>query len=291
MMGLGGFGPPSRAPEAGKETISVNWALVKSDFLKWLKSKAFCSEYLERIVVDLDKRVKVIAGPMDVVELFSGLSSGQRHNLDRAVRNLFNFCESMGWDESFLRRLRKALPRDEVGVDIRVPSEAEVVASLRRLSRVSLRYRAFYNLLLDSGLRLTEVARLLSDFKAERAEHSGGFVRCGLGYFRGSKLAYFAYFTQSTYALIRKIGKDEFCSNNASAHAYRLGLLPGKYLRKFAFDKMIELEFPESIADFIQGRVPVRVGAKHYMALMRRADQFYPRYAKYITHLRQKAFN
>jgi len=54
---------------------------------------------------------------------------------------------------------------------------------------------------------------------------------------------------------------------------------------------MIELEIPESVADFIEGRVPKRIGAKHYMALARQASKFYPRYAVYITRLRQKALN
>jgi len=52
---------------------------------------------------------------------------------------------------------------------------------------------------------------------------------------------------------------------------------------------MIELEVPESVADFIEGRVPKRIGAKHYMALARQASKFYPRYARYITELREKA--
>ena len=64
-----------------------------------------------------------------------------------------------------------------------------------------------------------------------------------------------------------------------------------KYLRKFAFDKMIELEVSESVADFIEGRVPKRIGAKHYMALARQASKFYPRYAEYITRMRQKTLN
>jgi len=62
-----------------------------------------------------------------------------------------------------------------------------------------------------------------------------------------------------------------------------------KYLRKFAFDKMIELDISESVADFIEGRVPTRIGAKHYMALARQADQKYGRYADHVTQLRQEA--
>lgn len=42
-------------------------------------------------------------------------------------------------------------------------------------------------------------------------------------------------------------------------------------LHKFCFDKMIELEVAERVANFIQGRVPRRIVAKHYLALARQA--------------------
>jgi intergrase/recombinase len=51
---------------------------------------------------------------------------------------------------------------------------------------------------------------------------------------------------------------------------------------------MIGLEIPESVADFIQGRVARSIGAKHYTALKRQADKFYGKYAKYLTKLREK---
>jgi intergrase/recombinase len=53
---------------------------------------------------------------------------------------------------------------------------------------------------------------------------------------------------------------------------------------------MIELEIPESVADFIEGRVPKRIGARHYMILRRQADNFYGRYAAYLAKLRGESF-
>jgi intergrase/recombinase len=53
--------------------------------------------------------------------------------------------------------------------------------------------------------------------------------------------------------------------------------------------KAIELGVPESVADFIEGRTPKTIGAKHYMILLRHAKQYYPKYAEYVTQLRQKA--
>jgi intergrase/recombinase len=53
--------------------------------------------------------------------------------------------------------------------------------------------------------------------------------------------------------------------------------ITSKYLRKSSFDTMIseELGIPESVADFIQGRIPKRVGARHYTKLLRQADGQY----------------
>jgi len=57
------------------------------------------------------------------------------------------------------------------------------------------------------------------------------------------------------------------------------------FLEEFNFNKMIELEIPESVADFIQGRVPQRIGAEHYMALARQTNRFSGKYAEYLRDL------
>ena len=50
---------------------------------------------------------------------------------------------------------------------------------------------------------------------------------------------------------------------------------------------MIELEMPESVADFIEGRVPRTIGAIHYLELRQKAIHFYPRYCNYLKKLRR----
>ena len=52
---------------------------------------------------------------------------------------------------------------------------------------------------------------------------------------------------------------------------------------------MIELGVPESVADFIEGRAPKTIGAKHYIILLRQAKQYYPKYVEYLTNLKRKA--
>jgi len=78
-----------------------------------------------------------------------------------------------------------------------------------RLSNKSVRDQAAYNLLLDSGLRLVEVSRLLSSLpEAEKLE---GFYRCpvGLFYMQLKRKAdqYYPRYTQYLTELRRKAGK------------------------------------------------------------------------------------
>jgi intergrase/recombinase len=230
---------------------------------------------------------------MDVLGLFSGLTCGQAHNLDRALRNLFNFLEAQGFSKGYLDVLRKNLPRDEVGVDLWIPSPKEIALSLRVMAGGCLKYRALYDLVVDSGLRLVEACRFMNGFSEVSIEELDGFCVAPLGYFRRSKLAYFAFFTGETFRLIQRVGEEVEWRAAVTYVRKRSDVVAFKYLRKFANDTMTneELNIPESVADFIQGRTPKSIGARHYMKLKRKAIQFYPRYAEYISRLRQKTLN
>jgi len=232
----------------------------------------------------LDRFVKILESPMDIIMLFNPLSVGQQHHLNRALRSLFNFCEIMGFEKARLDALRKAIPKDKTGIDLWVPEEDLIVDNLHRLNGLIPKYRAAWSLCLDSGIRYVEAVNLINGFSERHLQKMNDFYRYEIGMFRESKTAYYAYFTDHTLSLIRDVGIEKI---NASNHNIdKRGYVAPKYLRKFAFDKMISLEIPESVADFIEGRVPKRIGAKHYMALMRQADKFYGRYGEYVTKLR-----
>jgi len=159
------------------------------------------------------------------------------------------------------------------------------------MSKAPLGYKAVYELTVDSGLRLEEACKLVNNFKEAQVEKYDDFYVAQLGYFRRSKLAYFAFFTGTTFRLITQLNKKVDPQLAANYRRKRPNVVAFKYLRKFANDTMTskELNIPESTADFIQGRTPKSIAAKHYMKLKRKAIQFYPRYAKYILQLRQNA--
>jgi intergrase/recombinase len=114
-----------------------------------------------------------------------------------------------------------------------------------------------------------------------------------LGFFRGCKIAFAGYFSETTLRLIEQVKKKGEVLKEDSAHhyLYKFGYIRGKYLRKFAFDSMIseQINIPESVADFIEGRTPKKIGARHYSKLVAQADGHYPKYGAYITRLREKA--
>ena len=244
--------------------------------------------YLERFLAG-----RVIEGPMDVVRLFRSLSPGQRKNLNRALRNLLNFLEAMGWPTAYLNLLRRNIPKDQLGEDLYRPSEDRILESLRLMEeRARKKYRLLYWLILESGgLRLREAVRLYNTAGTLEAEElpGGSYVKVLLGYFRGTKRAYYAYLSRETYSMILE-GEERINYPSARTYLNKVSreIVAWKYLRKYAYDKLLELEVPESVADFIQGRVPKRIGAKHYLNLRKRADQYYPRYGRYVEKLRRQ---
>ena len=270
-----------------QDAYTLSWKEVREDFIAWLNSRNLDPEYRQSIISNLDRFAPKISSPIDVSKLFSGLSRGQRHCLLYSIRNLFNFAELAGFPEFWIQKLRKALPKDSIGVDNYVPSENEIECSIRKLRRIPLKYQALYNLLLDSGLRLREAIYLINNFQRlhDRLEIHEKFVCIPLFLLRRSKKSFYAYFLHETLDLIRN--NEAKLKPNASSHEFRKhGMVPAKYVRKFVFDKMIELDVPEAVADFIQGRAPTTVGRKHYMALKRQADRNYPKYANYIRRLK-----
>ena len=201
-----GFEPGSSAWEDEGEAAvgrrSLIWARSKPEFTEYMQAKRYNERYVKCIISYLDRYVVELREPMDVVRIFAWLTSGQQHNLNRAVRNFLNFAELKGVNDDYLNSLRKAIPKEVAGFNLNVPSEEEIKMSLRKLGSAPLKYRCLWNLLLDSGLRLTEAIRLINDFGG--ATEVSGFHRCTLGYFRGSKLAFAGYFTSHTLKLIQQ---------------------------------------------------------------------------------------
>lgn len=276
--------PSFRKRSFTKKTFSLKWLEDTEKLEAWLESEDYSPDFKKDVLSYLRRYVVEIGEPFDIVAMFGKIKKGKRH-LALALRTLFNFYEAVGVDSLYLDYLRKAVPNVRCGIDLKIPSEPQILDSLRKLSRAPVKYQAIYQLLLDSGLRLSEAVELINNF--QEAEAVNGFYRCEVAMFRGEKQAYYGHFTERTLDLVKQV-KEKLERNPTSRYFRKWKLVASKYLRKYAFDKMIELEVPESVADFIEGRVPTRIGAKHYLALARQSAKFYPRYQTYIEKLKAK---
>jgi len=269
--------------------LSIDWARLREKFCSYAYDR-YVRYNADHLIRYLDRFLKEpVRDSTDILKIFRGLSVGQQHHLNRALRALFNYLEILGWSREWLDSLRKAIPKDRIGIDLHVPEPGEILEGMKKLPVIPLKYRTLWNLCLESGTRLLEAIRIIGEFREEKLMELDGFCRYEVAAFRGSKQAYYAYFLPETLSMIRKVAGIRIERRAASSYFSKRDLVSPKYLRKFAFDRMIQLGVPESVADFIEGRVPRRIGAKHYMALRRQADKWYPRYAEYLKDLRKKA--
>ena len=275
--------------------LVIDYQAVKKQFIMWLRSRGLSQEhYVEKMIGYLDRFAKPVKEPMDIVAMFDGLGDSQRRHLANGFRNIFNFYESQGFvNREYLDLLRKNLPSVSVGVDLKVPEPQEIIHSLMLL-KDSEGLSALYNLILDSGLRLVEGIRLYNSLINDGVdvEKHEGFSVVPLGYFRGTKLAYYGFISEASLRMVRAQSKPLIYKKVAGCLTKKIkGVVSRKYLRKFLNDIMTseQLNVPESVADFIEGRVPRSIGARHYMQLKRKAIGFYPRYEKYLRSIREKA--
>ncbi len=277
----------------------VRWDELRADFIAWSERIAGHSEKHRRDLLSyLDRYLSghEIRSDEDIRAIVMACGRGQRH-LKLALKNLFNFLEWLGWPEELLDKWRKLVKLERCGHDCHVPSEEDIIRSLKVLAEANPKYWALYNVLLDSGARLVHAIEVLNGWDEKcLMEAPEGFYIYALSRTSGSKQQPYVFLTPYTIQLIRALrasGGFKPIGENAAKQYYRKkvkrGVVLAKYVRKFVFTKLVALGVPESVADFIQGRAARTVGARHYLAKLELAKQHYARYARYLAELRAKA--
>jgi intergrase/recombinase len=88
-----------------------------------VESKRYDPTTAKTMVRYLDKYIKArIESLINVIRSFNGLSVGQAHHLNRALRAFINFLEILGFAKGWMNSLREATPKDQIGIDIKVPT-------------------------------------------------------------------------------------------------------------------------------------------------------------------------
>ncbi|WFO75570.1 hypothetical protein J4526_01400 [Desulfurococcaceae archaeon MEX13E-LK6-19] len=161
------------------------------------------------------------------------------------------------------------------GIDLYIPSDEDVFTALTRACSSSEELCWIYKILVYSGLRLSEVVKLINEHDEEKWIKLNGFYKYPLSWKRGSKQAFYCYTIEKPP---RIQASNKWISNWASKNK----LLPPKYIRKWVATKMLGLGIPEEVVNFIQGRIPQEILSKHYLKLTTLADQYYQKYAEWL---------
>mgnify|MGYP000047011125 CR=1 FL=1 len=283
---------------AQKPKYVIEWNEdVKAKFVKWMRANGRDEEYIKWCVKYLDKYMRPIRSPADVVAMFAECKGGRQH-LDRGFRNLLKFYSKiLGYPKSFIEDLKEAIPTIRTGVDTYVPSEEAIIRTLKALRHAPLKYRLCWWLPLATGIRPSKDAiKLIKEADLSRAERietpHGAYYFLELGWVRETKATFVACLPDFIYEMIitfRESGEKLTYAGLKSFRRKRMPHIetPGS-MRDFCYNKLLELGMPESAADFLNGRGPRTVGGKHYMDKIRQIKAFYPRYLAYLKELKAR---
>jgi len=265
------------------ECGAVMWnSEVREGFLRWLKGRGLSDEYILDCVRFLNRYVGVVEDPEDVVEIFAKCQRGKPH-LAKALRGLIKYyVEVKGLPSEEAERLVAVIPKIRSGVDHREASIEDIMRTLE-IVRPYEKYYTVYRLVLDSRIRLAHAVQLLQTYEPERLIRLEKFARYSLGLEKETKHTWYAYIRLSTANMLKcevKVTKAAVFRFLAKKKLEKI--VTPKLVRKFAFNAMIKTGMPESVADFICGRKPATVGARHYLWVREQADLWYP---KYVEHL------
>ena len=164
---------------------------------------------------------------------------------------------------------RKALPSRKTNPDGYVPTDNDVKKAYNAI-KVE-RERLLFQVLAFSGIRVTELVKMLREFDSSKLIIDDKFSKYPLNYNRGNKRSQYVYMPTE---LAMKLHRFYINKDTVSSSLRRYGIAP-KYLRKWFYNFLIINNVPESVADFIEGRAPESVGSMHYLAKVKQADYWY----------------
>ena len=220
--------------------------------MEWMRASGRDEEYIRDQVRFLDKYMRPIRSPADVVAMFAECKRSKDH-LNKAFRNLLKFYRKiMGYPKSFIEDLKEAIRSLRTDLKEAIRSHTEAIRKP---------HGAYYFLELG-WVRETKAT----------------FIACLPDFIYDMIIAFRESGEKLTWNGARQFRKKRMPHIET----------PGS-MRDFCYNKLLELGMPESAADFLNGRGPRRIGGKHYMDKIRQIKAFYPRYLAYLKELKARA--
>ncbi len=258
----------------GDGTIDVIPAFQKEEeqFTVWLSNQQLGDKYISDTVSYLSKFIRnEIDNRNDVLKLIREAPDYFRPFMKKYIM----YLETVGkLNKESSDIYRKLIPNRKVQVDSYIPTTEEIKKAVNKLSGNG---RMFFMILAMSGIRLSELTKIINEFDPSLIVQIGKYAcRYPLNWKRGKKGSYSMFLPIDVMNWIEKIEDISASEIGMSVSASGIN---AKSLRKFFYNFMISKGVPESVADFVEGRSPQSVGSMHYLASLKQAEEYYRKLA------------
>ena len=265
-MDRSGFEPEAFCLRSPKTLPGVS--KYQSELKKWIVQKGFSESYKSGIKTYLKPlENKDISSITELREVIASSPSNMVLTVTRAYINFL--LENELITEETAVYFRKALPSRKTNVDGYVPTDQDIRNAYQKIRKG--KDRVLFQILAFSGIRVTELVKMLREFDPSKLINDKEISIYPLNYSRGNKRSQYVYMPLE---LATKLHRFYINKDTVSRDLRQYGVAP-KYLRKWFCNFLIMNNVPESVGDFIEGRVPESVGSMHYLAKVKQADYWY----------------
>jgi len=226
---------------------------------------------------NLPSEVELFAFYNDCIKKVSRETCKQYVNYLRKPLDANNKASILAWKKYYKWKgdieKWKAIKTKKSGVDLKVPSVDQVKEWLTKVKGTKI--ELLFKLLLESGIRFTEAIKVLNEYNPQNDICENNICIYTLNWQRGSKRVFYVFH-------VSPLQRQSITYNYAKKIMHELDIAP-KYIRKFTATKMLELNIPGEIVDFIEGRTPGNILTKHYLDLYALAKKEYKKYAEWLS--------
>lgn len=189
----------------------------------------------------------------------------------KAIRIFCRFLldrELMSEDE--VNKIKRYSSKPQSNADIYTPTNSDMIQNMELLKTRNKRMYMFCQALQYSGVRITELLYYINNKDKFKIIQKDGFYKVLLNYKRHTKNSYYIYLPSGIDLPSRLSQKyiNKFFQQNKD-------LIRLKYFRNWFYYNALESGLTPAVIDFIQGRVPISIGSKHYLDKERMADKLY----------------
>lgn len=261
-------------PSNSEQKITTELIVRMSDgFKNWLIANRNDKNYIKSPEMYLTKYFNglVLSSPQNIIEYTSKMKTTSKYPI-LALRLYIKYLEEtrlLSSEEA--THLRKVLKVKKSKPDTYVPNDEKIRETYGKLTND--KDKLLFQILAFSGVRITEMSKMLLEYDPNNLTIKGSFARYSLNFNRGQKRSFYVYMPIEVANKVRRFYNVD-AKSITKLFGIKTGLTP-KYFRKWFYNKVIMAGVPESVADFYEGRSPATVGSSNYLAKTQQADFWY----------------